>query len=126
MEKRRMFLLFSHKLTNDQIVDAKKMGVGDFIYLPEELQKKWSNVPPEIEDLKEYARDFKEFLKEAKKGEFVLVQGDFGLVCKMVEFSKQKGLIPVYATTKRVSKEVKKNGKIIKISEFKHIRFRRY
>ena len=122
----KMYLLFSHKLTGAQIEDAKKLGVDEFIYLPEDLQEKFSNVPPELESVKEYAKDFEKFLENARKGDYVLIQGDFGLTCHLVNLSKNKGLIPVYATTKRISKDVKKDGKVVKISEFMHIRFRRY
>jgi hypothetical protein len=122
----KMYLLFSHKLTDAQIEDAKRLGVDEFVYLPQDLQQKWSNVPPELESIKEYAKAFEEFLKSARKGDYVLIQGDFGLTCHMVNFSKNNGLIPVYATTKRISKDINQNGKIIKISEFQHIRFRMY
>jgi hypothetical protein len=122
----KMYLLFSHKLTDEQIEDAKKLGVDEFVYLPDDLQRKFSNVPPELESIKEYAKDLEKFLENAKRGDYVLIQGDFGLTCRLVSFSKNKGLIPVYATTKRISKEIKKDGKVVKISEFMHIRFRRY
>ena len=122
----KMYLLFSHKLTDAQIEDAKKLGVDEFVYLPEDLQRKFSNIPPELESVKKYAKDFEKFLENAKSGDYVLIQGDFGLTCHLVNFAKSKGLIPVYATTKRISKDIKKDGKIIKMSEFKHIKFRRY
>ena len=124
---KRMFLLFSHKLTDEQIEDAKKsFGVDEFVYLPEDLQKIWSNIPPEIEDIKPLLEPIKDFLRNnAKKGDFVLIQGDFGAVVEMVEFVRF-WLISVYATTKRVSKEIKKDGKIVKVSEFVHVRFRKY
>ena len=122
----KMYLLFSHKLTDAQIEDAKKLGVDEFVYLPADLQRKFSNVPPELESIKEYAKDFEKFLENAKSGDYVLIQVDFGLTCHMVNFSKSKGLIPVYATTKRISKDVKKDSKVVKISEFEHIRFRKY
>jgi hypothetical protein len=122
----KMYLLFSHKLTDAQIEDAKKLGVDKFIYLPEDLQRKFSNIPPELESVKEYAKDFERFLENAKSGDYVLIQGDFGLTCHLVNFAKSKGLIPVYATTKRISKDIKKDGKVVKISEFKHIRVRKY
>jgi hypothetical protein len=125
--KMKMFLFFSHKLTSEQIEDAKNLGINEFIELPQNLQYLWSNVPPELEKLDEYIEPFKEFLeKNAKKGDFVLIQGDFGISCKLVTFSKEKGLIPVYSTTKREAKEIEKDGKIIKTSQFKHIQFRRY
>jgi len=124
----KMFLFFSHKLTDEQIKDAKEnLGISEFVYLPEDLQYKFSNVPPEIEDIKEYSRDFKEFLKNnAKKDDYVLIQGDFGVVFQIVEFCKENSLKAVYSTTKRIAKEKKVEGKIVKISEFKHVRFRKY
>ena len=123
-----MFLLFSHKLTDEQIKDAKEnLGVSEFVYLPKDLQKKFSNVPPELEDIKEYSKIFIGFLKNSAKSEdYVLIQGDFGVVFNVVEFCKESNLKAVYSTTKRVSKEKEIDGKIVKISEFKHIRFRRY
>ena len=124
----KLFLLFSHKLTDEQIKDAKEnLGVNKFVYLPEDLQYKFSNVPPEIENIKDYSKDFKEFLaNNAKKQDFVLIQGDFGIVFQMVEFCKENNLKAIYSTTKRVVKEQVINGKIIKTSEFRHIRFRNY
>jgi len=124
----KMFLLFSHKLTEDQIKDAKdNLGVKEFVYLPDDLQKKFSNVPPELDDIKKYSGVFIDFLKNnAKKEDFVLIQGDFGIVFNVVEFCKENNLKAVYSTTKRMVKEKIIDGKVVKISEFKHIKFRRY
>ena len=124
----KMFLFFSHKLTPEQIKDAKEnLGVDEFVYLPQELQKKFSNVPPEIDDIKEYSLDFIEFLeKNVSKEDYVLIQGDFGVVYWLVDYCKENNLKAVYATTKRVVKEEVIDGKVIKISEFKHVKFRFY
>ena len=124
----RMFLLFSHKLTEEQIKDAKEnLGVNEFIYLPKDLQEKFSNIPPEIEDIKKYSKIFINYLKDnAKKDDYILIQGDFGVVFNVVEFCKENNLIALYSTTKRISKEKKVDGKVIKVSEFKHVRFRKY
>jgi len=125
---KKMFLLFSHKLTDEQIKDAKEnLGVDEFVYLPSSLQKKFSNVPPELEDIKEYSKIFIDFLKDnAKKEDYVLIQGDFGVVFNVVEFCKESNLKAIYSTTKRVAKEQIIDGKVVKISEFKHIKFRNY
>ena len=122
----KMYLLFSHELTNEQIEDAKKLGVDEFVYLPEDLQKKFSNVPPELESIKKYAKDFEKFLENANVNDYILIQGDFGLTCHMVQYAKKNKLVPIYATTQRITTEIKKGTKIVKISEFKHIKFRKY
>jgi len=124
----KLFLFFSHSLTDEQTKDLyETFGNVEIISLPEELQFKLSNVPAEIEDLGEYVRDFEKYLLDnSTSGDLVLIQGEFGIVYKLVEFSKSISLVPIYATTKRITKEIVKDGKIVKISEFKHIRFRKY
>lgn len=123
-----MFLLFSHKLTNDQIESAKKdLNCENLVYLPEELQNLWSNIPPAEEGYK-YLTNFKTFiLNNYKKGDYVLIQGDWGYTYHMVNFCKEIGVIPVYSTTERNSKDIINNdGSISKISLFKHVIYKRY
>ena len=44
---KKMFLLFSHKLTEIQREDAiKSLNIETFVSLPEKLQNYWSNVDP--------------------------------------------------------------------------------
>lgn len=125
---KNMFLLFSHKLTNEQIIDAKKvLKIDNFVYLPNDLQSLWSNVPAELESLKSYLLPLKEYIKNnAKKDDYVLIQGDFGAVYEMVNYAKKLNLTPVYATTKRETQEEIQKEKVVKISKFKHIRYRKY
>ena len=125
---KRMFLLFSHKLTASQEADAKdSFGVGEFVYLNEKLQKVWSNVPPNLSDLKEYLEPIVEFLKSSlRSGDVVLVQGDFGATCYMARVVKELGGVAVYATTKRDVVEIKVGDKIEKKSVFEHVMFREY
>jgi len=124
----KLFLVFSHSLTQKQEEDAKKsLKVDEFVSLPQELQKIFSNIPPEEKDISKYIFPIKEFLKkESQKGDYVLIQGDFGAVVDLVNFSKSIGLIPIYSTTKRESIEKIIDNKVIKQSVFKHILFRRY
>ena len=125
---KKMLLFFSHKLTSTQIEDAKRSwGVEEFVYLPQELQHLFSNVPPELESLSEYVTPLEVFLqKEAKEGDLALIQGDFGLSHILVKRAQKCGVIPVYATTKRLAVEKEVDGKRVKISQFEHVRFRRY
>ncbi|MDX8337015.1 CRISPR-associated protein Csx20 [Candidatus Cetobacterium colombiensis] len=123
-----MFLLFSHKLTNEQIISAKKdLNCENLVYLPEELQKLWSNTPPTDEGYM-YLTNFETFiLNNYKKGDYALIQGDWGYTYHMVNFCKKIGVIPVYSTTERNSKDIINNdGSISKISIFKHVIYKRY
>lgn len=125
---KKMFLLFSHNLTQIQINDAKNnLGIEEFVSLSEDLQELWSNIPSELRSLKDYLLPFRNFLAENSNFEdVVLIQGDFGAVYQMVNFAKDLGLKTVYATTNRVIEEIEENGKTIKKSIFEHIKFREY
>ena len=70
---------------------------------------------------------YKDKLKsQAKAGDVLLVQGDFGATYNMIKFAKNMGLIAVYATTKRIVSECLEDGKVVTKREFKHARFRKY
>jgi len=125
---KKMFLLFSHKLTQAQIINAKEQfGVGEFTYLSDELQHLWSNIPPDIVDLKEYLEPIKTYLSQnLKKDDVVLIQGDFGATCQMANLVKSFGVKAVYATTRRSVQEKTIDGKVVKTSVFEHVRFREF
>lgn len=125
----KMFLLFSHTLTSSQEKEAKEIHKCEkCIPLPKVLQKKWSNVSPK-ENLDESILNvFIEYLSShSNKGDYVLIQGDYGLTYGVVKWCNNNSRTPVYSTTERKTKDVKLNyGSIKKVSEFKHINFRRY
>ena len=122
-----IFLLFSHKLTKPQIDELKRIGVNRYVYLDNDLQQIWSFVPTQEVNLKEYLKPIFEFLvNNAKKGDYVLVQGDFGATYLTVDFCFEHNLIPIYAVSKRVAYEKIEDGEVIKVSRFKHEGFRKY
>jgi len=125
---KKLFLLISHKLNSSQKESARKLyKVDEFVYLPLDLQSLWSKVPPNIEKIREYLAPLKSYLKSnANNEDIVLIQGDFGTTYHMVDFAKKRGLIPIYATTKREVKEYMKDEKLIKESIFEFERFREY
>ena len=123
---KKMILLFSHKLTDSQIKDIKrKLQCKEILYLPEKIQSIFSNVTSDnrefvINELKVYLS------KNADKGDYILIQGEFGVSYKMINYSKEIGLIPVYSSTKRETIEINKGNKIKKITFFKHEEFVEY
>lgn len=124
----KLILLFSHKLTNEQMGSAEKeLNVNEFVYLPSDLQEKWSNVPPDADELADYLNPIKEWVKSvSNKGDYILIQGDFGVSYLMVQWAFDNGYIPVYATTKRNVVEIEENGETVTIRKFQHCKFRKY
>jgi hypothetical protein len=125
----RLFLLFNHSLTSEQIRDARdSLQATLLVELPPELKELWGNVPPDPAELRPYLTPIVKWLKEsARPGDLVLVQGEFGASYLMVKFAFDSGLVPVYATTKRVASEtLQPNGAVVLTHQFKHLRFRRY
>jgi hypothetical protein len=124
-----LFLLFNHNLTDEQKQDALvSLSVTRIVELPSDLKAQWSNVPPEIPELKIYVEPVKNWLySQAQKGDYVLIQGDFGASYIMVNYAFEKGLIPVYATTKRQIIEERENVGSVKVTRhFRHEIFRKY
>ena len=126
---KKMFLLFSHTLTKEQMNEAReKFAVEEFVYLPEGLQKQWSSFPTDESSIKPYIEPFKQFITEnVSSDDVVLVQGESGASYSMVQFSKKMNLLTVYATTRRrVVEDLNEKGEKVKKSIFEHRRFREY
>ncbi|MBA1336536.1 MAG: Uncharacterized protein HPY66_2971 [Firmicutes bacterium] len=126
---RKLYLLFSHRLTEVQEKQAiEELKAKRVKYLPEHLQKLWSNVPPDIPTLKEYLKPIIEWLEsEVEPEDYILVQGDFGATYIMVNWAFSQGYIPIYSTTVRKSEEkVGTDGEIELNRKFSHRRYRLY
>lgn len=119
------FTLMNHTLTSEQEEDARKnLNVDKFINITD---ARWSDIDPSEKSVIEFVEAYKDKLKkQAKSGDVLLVQGDFGATYNMIRFAKNMGLIAVYATTNRIVSERVENGKIVIKREFKHARFREY
>lgn len=123
------FLLFSHQLTHEQEHDLRShWPIRTIIPLPADLQQLWSNVPAELDSLAAYLEPIQRWLLgSASLGDLALVQGDFGATCMLVQEAFRMGLVPVYATTKRIVRETcLADGSIRQERVFKHERFRIY
>ena len=124
----KLFLLFSHEITDKQKKDAREnLNINQIIKLPDNLQQKWSNVPAKLESLSEYMLPFKNWLsKNVITDDYILVQGEFGAVYFIVSWAKYNDLNPIYSTTERISKEVNDGERVKSVKIFEHRRFREY
>lgn len=120
-----LFTLINHTLTLEQEEDARKnLNVDKFINIADAM---WSDIDPSEKSIIKFVEVYKDKLKkQAKAGDMLLVQGDFGATYNMIRFAKNMGLIAVYATTNRIVSEQVENGKVVIKREFKHARFREY
>lgn len=120
-----LFMLISHALTPEQEEDARKnLNVDKFINIAD---LKWGDIDPSEKGVIKVVETYKDKLRsQAKSGDVLLVQGDFGATYNMIRFAKNMDLIAVYATTKRIVSEQVENGKLVTKREFKHERFREY
>lgn len=122
----KLVLLFSHTLTKVQKKDAyESLNVKKIISLPQNLQHIWSNIP---EDNKNIEMLFMNYIKEnASIGDYILIEGEYGIVYKMVKWSIENNYIPVYSYTKRQYKSITlEDGTIENRHYFKHIKFKEY
>ena len=120
-----LFILMNHALTPEQEEDARKnLNVDKFVNIAD---AKWSDIDPSEKSITKFVESYRDKLKmQAKTGDILLVQGDFGATYNMVRFAKNMSLITVYATTSRIVSEQVENGKVVIKREFKHARFREY
>ncbi len=124
-----LFLLFNHNITPLQEKDAyESLGVGRIEELPEDLLKLWRRIPPDIDGIEGVLAPIRDwFSAHGKKGDFILIQGDFGACYLMVRFAFQKGYVPVYSTTEREAVETHgADGSVTLTHRFQHRIFRRY
>ena len=120
-----LFMLMNHALTQEQEEDARKnLDVGKFVNIADAI---WSDIDPSEKSVIKIVEIYKDRLRsQAKVGDVLLVQGDFGATYNMIRFAKKMDLITVYATTNRIVSEQVENGKVVIKREFKHARFREY
>ena len=125
--ERKVLLLFSHQLTENQEKElVENFKVKKIVSLSSELQEMWSNVSIK-ENYKENLEKIKKYIEENfNENDVMLVQGNWGYTYNIVKWSIEKKLIPVYSYTERNVEEIKDGENVKKISYFKHVKFIEY
>jgi hypothetical protein len=84
----KMAVLMNHTMNNEQILQAKtELGVDSFVLPPQIVAEKWSDADP-CADLTHLGIEIIiEWLsQETGKGDYALVQGDYGLTFAVVDW----------------------------------------
>lgn len=123
----KTYCLLNHSLTQNQLAELKeRFESEEIIYPSDELSKKWSQVPatPDLDiDLISNVTDW---LSSANQNDILIVQGEFGSTFMLVDYALKKNLVPIYAVTTRISKEVRVGEQVQKVNVFEHVCFRKY
>jgi len=121
--------IMNHPLSPEQKEYAQKeLKINNFLFLPDNLKEYFFDISP-YEDLDlEKLNLITEYIKSnMKKGDFILIQTEFGVTFYLVDFCLKNSFIPIYATSNRVYKEViNKDGSVNRKHVFKFVNFRKY
>jgi hypothetical protein len=128
MKSAKFFNVMSHDLTDEQRTIVEKAGF-DIVELPGDLREQWKKVPPDADPafIARLAAAVRTFMSEQLEAypSFALIQGEPVLCFNLALMTDP--VVPLVATTKRESIEVKQpDGSVKKESVFKHVQFRPY
>ena len=122
----KTFCLLNHALTENQIADLEtNFKSVQIVYPSEELSKQWSQINPEQES-DGVIKNAVAWLQDAQKEDLLVIQGEYGCTFKLVDYALKKGLIPIYATTKRIAKETRDGETVRREYIFEHVCFKKY
>jgi len=124
-----LLCVLNHELSDNQKTEAFiKLKAKKIVEPDIDLKKIWMNISPKGElNIDELSKIIDWLKINSKKGDYVLIQGEFGATFYLVDFCFKNDLIPIYATSKREYKEIKlEDGSTKRIHIFKHVQFRKY
>ena len=121
------FCLLNHALTQNQLAELnEKFNSTDIVYPEKNLAELWAQIPPEKSN-EEVVEAVVLWLKDkAVSGDLLIIQGEFGSTFTLVDFALKNGLIPLYATTKRIAKESRSGETVRREYVFEHVCFKKY
>jgi hypothetical protein len=128
MKSVKFFNVMSHDLTEDQRTVVERAGF-EVVELPGDLKQRWGNIPPDVDPayIAQLAAAVRCFMTEQLEAypSFALIQGEPVLCFNLALMADP--VVPLVATTRRESIEVKQSdGSVKKESIFRHVQFRPY
>ena len=112
----KTFCLLNHELTQKQIAELnERFG-----------SKLWAQILPEESNDKIIKEVVFWLEKNASPKDIFVIQGEFGSTFTLVDFALKKGLVPLYATTRRIAKETRNGETVHREYVFEHVCFKKY
>ena len=123
----KTFCLLNHPLTQKQLTELKeKYNSTQVIYPEEKIALLWAQIPPEDINCPIVKKVIDSLKSSAVAGDLFIIQGEFGSTFTLVDFALKNGLVPLYATTRRVAKESVNGESVHREYIFEHVCFKRY
>lgn len=123
----KTFCLLNHTLTQKQLAElSEKFNSTQVIYPEKNLAELWAQIPPEKNN-DEVVKVVASWLKEnSVPGDLFIIQGEFGSTFTLVDFALKNGLVPLYATTRRIARESRNGETVHREYIFEHVCFKKY
>lgn len=125
---RKFIVLMSHDMSDIQKNDAyENLKVAEIIEAPAEIKAIWGNVDPISDlDISKLDKVISWIKNISEKGDYILVQGEFGATFYIVDYCFKSNLIPVYATSIRRVEETREGDRVLTNRVFVHEGYRQY
>lgn len=125
---KNFIVLMSHDMSKEQKLDAQNsLDISNIVEAPKNIKSIWANINPVGNlDQAELSKITNWIEQNSNTDDYILVQGEFGATFYIVDYCFKKGLIPVYATTKRRVTETREGDKVITNRIFVHEGYRKY
>ena len=127
---KKVFVLLNHELSELQLKELRQqLQIKSVVCADDDVIALWKQVPSNgelpLDTLKSKVIGW--FEQRAEEGDYVLVQGEFGASFYIVDYCFQKGLVPIYGTSRREYTERKNNnGGVVRQHVYRHVCFRKY
>lgn len=125
---KKFIVLMSHDMSKEQKLDAQNsLAISNIVEAPKNIKSIWANINPVGSlDKSELSKITNWIEQNSNTDDYILIQGEFGATFYIVDYCFKKGLIPVYATTKRRVTETREGDKVITNRVFIHEGYRKY
>lgn len=125
---KKFIVLMSHDMSDIQKNDAyENLKVTEIIEAPAEIKAIWGNVDPISDlDISKLDKVISWIKNISEKGDYILVQGEFGATFYIVDYCFKSNLIPVYATSIRRVEETREGDRVLTNRVFVHEGYRQY
>ena len=123
----RTFCLLNHALTKKQLAElSEKFNSTEIVYPEKNLAELWAQIPPEKSNEKAVEAVASWLKGKSVPGDLFIIQGEFGSTFTLVDFALKGGLVPLYATTRRIAKESRSGETVRREYVFEHVCFKKY